>query len=233
MSEATWSFHVDGARMADAVARRVECIVHAALKARGESLVAMPGGRSALQAFECLGKLAIDWSSVTILPTDDRLVGFGHPFSNEAILVRHFLGCGARLVPLVADPATPYREAGERANHRLRKLPWPLDLVWLGMGLDGHTASLFPGPDLEAALDSNRDRYVVGVLPSPLPAEAPAARLSLTPTAIRSARHLLLMLSGSEKRDVIERAMSDENPDQSPVGRVLRNTKVDIHWSPT
>lgn len=232
MNEVIWTLHADRAAMAEAVAGRVERIIQAALSERGEAVLALPGGKSALQAFEYLRESAIDWSGVTIVPTDDRLVSFGHPLSNEAMLARNFLGCGARLVSLVADPAIAYREAGACANARLRTLSWPPDLVWLGMGVDGHTASIFPGPDEETALDVNSDLLALGVLPNPLPVEAPVARITLTRAAIRSARHLLLTLSGAEKRVAIQRAMSGENPDESPVGRVLRGTSVEIHWSP-
>ncbi len=103
----------------------------------------------------------------------------------------------------------------------------------LGVGADGHTASIFPGPDLEDALNGAPIRRAVGVLPDPTPVEAPVARITLSRAAILSARTLLLTFSGAEKRAVVERALRAGTYSRTPIGRVLSGVKgpIDIRWS--
>ena len=94
--------------------------------------------------------------------------------SNVRAIAQAFLPAGARVIPITGDIAD-YRLAGNSADARLQDLPWPPDLVWLGMGEDGHTASIFAGPDLQDALDAPKARRAVGVMPDPMPADAPVA----------------------------------------------------------
>ena len=234
MIEAEWWEYDDTAEMADAVAADVGFIIGQAIEARGDAIIALPGGRSPLAVFERLAKAKLSWRRVTIVPGDDRLVDVGDPLSNVAVLARHFMPLGARVVPLVSAAAPDYRAAGAAADARLADLHWPLDLVWLGVGADGHTASIFPGPDLDAALNAPRDRRAVGVMPDPLPPEAPVARVTLTRGAIASARTLLLTLVGDAKRAVLSQAIEEGDSSRYPVGRVLAavDKPVDIHWSP-
>jgi 6-phosphogluconolactonase len=233
MIEAEWLDHDTAAEMADAVVGDVGLVIAAALESRGEALVALPGGKSPAPIFERLATAAIDWREVTIIPTDDRLVPVNNPLSNVAMIARHFEPKGARILPLTLDGAGDYRTAGKVADAQLSGLSWPLDLVWLGVGVDGHTASIFPGPDLEDALDGPPARKAVGVMPDPLPPEAPVPRVTLSRAGIVSSRFLLLTCSGAEKRAVVERALEDGPLSATPIGRVLAaaESPIYVHWS--
>jgi 6-phosphogluconolactonase len=235
MIEANWHDYSTSAEMADAVARHVGRLMKNAIDARGEALIAMPGGTSPAAIFERLAELEIDWARVTIIPTDDRVAPADSSLSNYARIESHFLPKGAHVVPIVMESATDYRLAGELADAQLADLKWPLDLVWLGVGKDGHIASIFPGPDLEDALDGPGGRRALGLMPCPLPPEAPVPRVTLSRPSIVSARALLLTISGPEKRRIVELALRDGPGSATPVGRVLADAKVsvDICWSKT
>jgi 6-phosphogluconolactonase len=233
MIEAEWWDYDTVDEMAGAVAGDVAFVVDNALEARGEALIALPGGKSPIPIFERLTAANIDWSQVTIIPTDDRLVPLTDPLSNVAMIARHFLPKGARVLPIAPENAVDYHMAGKAADAQLADLNWPPDLVWLGVGADGHAASIFPGPDLEEALEG--PRRAIGLMPDPLPAEGPVARVTLSRAAIRSARGLLLAFSGTGKRAVVERAIKNGRLSDTPIGRVLAGAEspITIHWSAT
>jgi len=233
MIEAEWWDYESVGELADAVAGDVGFIIDSAVDARGSSLIAVPGGKTGPAVFPKLASQTLPWKKVAIIPTDDRLVPMDDERSNIRAIAKTFLPLGARVVPIAADIAD-YRLAGNSADARLQDLPWPPDLVWLGMGKDGHTASLFAGPDLQDALDAPKARRAVGVMPDPLPEDAPVARVTLTRAAILSARTILITITGEEKREVLEQAIADGQSSGVPIGRVLAEAEqpIDIHWCP-
>jgi 6-phosphogluconolactonase len=234
MIEAEWWEYDSRDELADAVAGDVGFIVQSAVDARDASLIAVPGGKTGSAIYAKLAQQRLPWKKVTIIPTDDRLVAVDSDLSNVREIARAFLPLGARVVPLTSEAASDYRLAGSAADARLQDLPWPPDLVWLGMGADGHTASLFAGPDLPAALDAPKARRAIGVMPDPLPSEAPVPRVSLTRTSILSARTILIVITGDEKRNLLEQAIADGQSSKLPIGRVLAEVDqpIDIHWCP-
>lgn len=233
MTEIEWWDYDDATEMADAVAGDIQFIVESALDARGGAVIALPGGKTPLPIYDRLAAAKLDWKRVTILPTDDRLVPMGDPLSNVTAMAKAFLPKGARVLPITSEAAEDYKAAGRAADARLQDVHWPLDLCLLGVGADGHTASIFPGPDLDEALNGPRERRALGVMPDPLPADAPVARVTLSLSAIVSARALMIAVTGQEKRDVIEAAIAEGNGSPYPIGRVLAESElpVDIHWS--
>jgi len=233
MIEAEWWEYDSLDELADAVAGDVGFIVESAVDARNASLIAVPGGRTGPAIFPKLVAQNLPWKRVTIIPTDDRLVPMDDERSNVRAIGKAFIPAGARVIPIATEIAD-YKLAGNSADARLQDLPWPPDLVWLGMGADGHTASIFAGPDLEAALDAPKARRAIGVMPDPLPAEAPVPRVTLTRAAILAARTILITITGQEKRDVLEQAIAAGHSSKLPIGRVLAEVEqpIDIHWCP-
>ena len=233
MIEAEWWEYESIGELAGAVAGDVGFIIESAVDARDASLIAIPGGTTGAAIYPRLAEQELRWKRVTIIPTDDRLVPMESELSNVRAMAQAFLPKGARVVP-IATAIEDYRLAGNSADARLQDLPWPPDLVWLGMGEDGHTASIFAGPDLQDALDAPKARRAVGVMPDPLPDNAPVARVTLTRAAILSARTILITVTGDKKRQVLEQAIADGQSSRVPIGRVLAEADqpIDIHWCP-
>jgi 6-phosphogluconolactonase len=233
MIEAEWWEYDSADEMADAVAGDIGFIVESAVEARNEALLALPGGSTPKPIYARLAQAKLPWKRVTIIPGDERLVPMQDELSNVRAIAQAFLPTGARVVPITGDIAD-YKLAGNSADARLQDLRWPPDLVWLGMGSDGHTASIFNGPDMDDALNAPKARRAVGVMPEPLPAEAPVARVTLTRSAILSARTILITIRGDEKRALLEQAIEAGHSSKLPIGRVLSEAEqpIDIHWCP-
>ena len=232
MIEAEWWDYDSVDEMADAVAGDIGFIIESALDARGEALIAVPGGKTPLPIYERLAKAKLNWKKVTIIPTDERLVPLTDEKSNIRAIAQAFLPTGARVFPIGSE-ISDYKLAGNSANAKLADLKFPLDVAWLGIGSDGHTASIFPGPDLDEALNAPKGRNAVGVMPDPLPADAPVARVTLTRSAILSARTVLITVTGEEKKAMLEGAIADGQSSRLPIGRLLAEAEqpIDIHWS--
>ena len=221
-------------RREDAAEALAEAVLHrlaTGLSARGAATLVVPGGTSPAALFACLRCADLDWSRVTVLPSDERWVAPDHADSNEAALRRHLLygpGNAARLFGLYRQTATP-AEARDELNADLSTLPRPFDAVVLGMGEDGHTASLFPdAANIEACLAS-ADACVV---PDRQNDDGPA-RISLSLTRLKQSRALFLLFFGEAKRRVYEAACRPGTAREFPVRGVIQqnDVPVDVYWS--
>jgi len=233
-TEIEWWEYDNAAELADAVAGDIQFVIESALDARGSAVIALAGGKTPLPAYEKLAQAKLDWKRVTIVPGDERIVPLGDPLSNVTALGKTFIPKGARVMPIVPKATDDYKAAGRSADALMQDLHWPLDLCVLGVGGDGHTASIFPGPDYDEALNGPRERRALGVMPDPLPSEAPVARVTLSRAGIITARALLIAVTGKDKRKVIEDAIKQGAGSTYPIGRVLADVElpVDIHWAP-
>ena len=236
MDEIEWWEFDSPAEMATQVAGDIGFIIERALEAHKDARLAIPGGSTPELVYAALVKRKdIDWSQVTLIPTDDRLVPLDHELSNYRKIEGFFGAKKAELVSLVDEAAIgDYQEAGRLADARLSLLQWPLDLACLGMGEDGHTASIFPGPDLDRAVSGPRERRAVGVRPEPMPEHAPVERVTLTAAALASARAVMILLRGQEKREALERAIKEGPLSSLPIARLIAaiETPIDIFWTP-
>lgn len=191
-----------------------------AITERGSASLAVSGGRTPAGMFQALRNTPIDWSKVSITLVDERWVKNDHADSNERLTRDNLLQDGAAaatFISLVNDAATPH-EGLEGIEAQLSKLKAPIDILILGMGDDGHTASLFPNaPELEAACTSTA--WVAAVTP----AAAPHQRITLTLPTIANSRQILVHITGESKKELLNTAMTESKPmiEQYPIRRVL------------
>lgn len=179
-----------------ALARHIGERLQAAVESRGQASLVVSGGRTPAPLFSALSAMALPWERVVVTLADERWVADDDPARN-ATLVRDYLlqdrAARATWVDLKTPDPTP--EAGlDTAARRLAGIPRPFDIVILGMGDDGHTASLFPCADtIVEALESEAPCVAVH------PRQAPHARLSLTPRALLDSRERILLFTGATK----------------------------------
>ena len=204
----------DALALGEALAERVAGDLAAALAARGRAGLALPGGTTPGPFLEALAGRSLDWARIEALPGDERWLPEDHPRSNIAMLRRHL--AAARLLPLYReglDAATAARHLAPQVERLL-----PLDVCVLGMGADGHTASLFPGaPDLDAALDPGAPPLMAIAAPG-----APEPRLTLTAPVLQAARRAYIMIVGPDKAAALERSMAPGPAEVYPVRVLLR-----------
>jgi len=226
--------HADGEALADALAQVLHAACREAIDTHGRAVLALAGGRTPFPAYRKLAAMRMDFSRVVLIPTDERCVPHDHPACNVAELRRAFKGArGLVIESLTTERAgSPCSEA--HARRRLAVYPDLFDAVVLGMGLDAHTASLFPGaPQLAEAMDLSNALPATRIDPNPLPPEAPFPRISLTLSRLLHARDLHLALTGAAKRDVLRDARASDTLALHPVAALGQGeATVHVHWSP-
>ncbi len=194
---------------------------------RGSASLAVSGGSTPKTLFEALSKEPLPWEYVWVTLVDERWVDEAHPDSNARLVREHLLrnnAAKAHFVSLKSDHQTPF-EAIADVSSRLQQLAMPFDVVVLGMGDDGHTASFFPGAEaLPAALDPTADNRCVGVRPL----AAPHDRMTLTLPSLLNARMIVIHLVGQEKWQVLHRAIDAGDVEDLPVRAVLNQQQVPV-----
>ncbi len=213
--------------LSDSVAEELR----AAITERGEASLVVSGGSTPRPFFEHLSRQQLPWEQVRVTLADERWVPADHEDSNERLVRRHLLvgeAGAATMVGLKTSAPTP--EEGRSACERtLAQIARPFDVIVLGMGGDGHTASLFPeAPELAAGLDATTSQTCLAVRP---PA-APHARMSLTLPALLDSRRLILHITGEGKQAVYRRALEPGPPEELPIRAVLASGRVEVWWAP-
>lgn len=200
--------HVEIVDQADdaQIARWLERRIARALDAGdGPVTITVPGGSTPFPIMAKLLEADLDWSRLVVWPGDDRVVPEDHEASNTGKLRALFEPAGAEVATLSIMEQIPH-----------------FDLAWLGMGADGHIASLFPNTD--PRLDE--DRRILRLTPDPLPPEAPFDRISLTLPALLDSDEIVFVIRGDDKRAVFDDAVAGKS--DLPVARLLSGAKQPV-----
>jgi 6-phosphogluconolactonase len=223
----------DAASLADRLAADIAASLSGAIAQRGLASLVVSGGNSPAQLFQALSTRALDWSRVCVALADERWVDPSDAGSNEKLVRNGLLrdaAAAARFSGL--KNAAPSPELGAAsAWETFARVPRPFDVTVLGMGDDGHTASLFPhSPNLRNALDPSAAAGCVGMR---APTE-PHARLSLNLSALLDSRQMYILILGETKWRTFTTANGPGAVEDMPVRAVLRQdrTPVEVVWAP-
>jgi 6-phosphogluconolactonase len=210
----------------DLVAHIVKSLKQAIDK-KGHASIAVSGGQTPIPLFRLLSQQNLDWHNVFITLVDDRWVDDTDDASNEKLVLTYLLQNKAKwanFVGLKNGCDNPF-DGAEITDKILNKVPMPFDVLILGMGEDGHTASLFPGAtNLPAGLDMKSGRKVVGMAPL----TASLDRITLTLPTILDSQNIYLHLVGESKMQVLEQAEKGDDIIQMPIRAILQQNKVNV-----
>ncbi len=195
------------------------------LRRHDSATLSVPGGTTPGPVFDVLSEQNLDWDRTAVVLNDERWVPEDSPRSNTKLLRERLLvskASAAQLIPLYAPSEAPEGQLEALADGLAPHLP--ISVLLLGMGADMHTASLFPGADnLAAALDDHA--------PPLMAMRSDAAgepRITLTAPVLRGAMSTHVLITGSEKREAIEKA-AHLHPIDAPIAAVLGGAT--IHWA--
>lgn len=216
-----------------ALAQDIVTQLSQAITLRGQASLAVSGGKTPTELFKLLSQQTLDWDKVFITLVDDRWVD-EHDEASNARLVKSYLlqnnAAKAHFTSLKTSAKTPFEGAQEAQAHLKQSIPLPFDVLILGMGDDGHTASLFPhAANLANGLDMQSGNTLVAMTPL----TAPLDRITLTLPTILASRQLYLHLVGENKKQVLKQALSGHDIHDMPVRAVLHQDKtpLTIYWT--
>ncbi|HVJ36664.1 MAG TPA: 6-phosphogluconolactonase [Stenotrophomonas sp.] len=224
--------HDDADAWVEGIAEEMASILGHEIGKRGQARMLLSGGTTPAPVYEALALQAVEWSKVEVGLVDERWLSPQDPDSN-AYLVRHSLlerAEGAQFSPLVRQGKSLIdcvHDANLHATHAA-----PPCLAVLGMGGDGHTASLFPGAiDLPRVLASQQPYASLDATGCP-GANAWPLRISLTPAGLASCETRLLLLRGKQKLDMLEAALAGSDPSEYPIRVAIQQPgpRLRVHW---
>ena len=231
-------FFNDRDSLFNALANACRDTLRNAIEEKQSASLLVSGGSTPRPLYQQLSQSELDWQNVTVALVDERWVEAGQEGSNETFIVQNLIcnqAAAAKFIPMKTPEKTAMLGQGY-CERRYRQLPRPFDVTILGMGSDGHTASLFPyskglkealdehGETICAAIDAERSE-VTGAL---------TERMSLSLFGLMQSRQLHLLITGDEKLAVYQQALASPDVMLTPVSAVLQQTTVPVHiyWAP-
>jgi len=214
-----------------ALSKKVSGLLAASIESQGSASLVVSGGRTPMGFFHLLSQQALDWSKVTVLLADERWVDADHAASNEKLVRENLLINEASQASYLAlkNSADQAVDGEAECAQALAELG-TFTVVILGMGDDGHTASLFPGSDaLAAGLDMDSGRDCIAVTPL----DAPHQRMSLTLPRLLNSQQIVIHISGASKQQVLSQAEAGDDVMELPIRSILQQQQapLSIYWA--
>lgn len=226
------------AEMISALQAECETALRDAVEDRGEATFMVSGGSTPEPLYKALSEVDLPWESIYVALVDERWVDFDHDKSNEAFTVKHLIQNKAAVTNLVGmkNSAATAAEGVDDCESAYQQLAQPFDITILGMGSDGHTASLFPhAQGLDDALDSESEQLCADIIA--IQSEVTGAiteRMTLTLAGLLQSKTLVLLITGDEKLAVLRAAQAGTDVKEMPIRALLQQQKVPfaIYWAP-
>ncbi|WP_440904966.1 6-phosphogluconolactonase [Catenovulum sp. SX2] len=211
-------------------ANRVASLLATAISNKGKASLVVSGGRTPLPFFKQLSQADIEWSKVSITLADERWVDKSHEASNTALVLNNLIQNKAADATFVELKTSEESAFGAEASVKqsLQNLSLPIDVLILGMGEDGHTASLFPcSEQIQQGLTS--EDIVLAVQPT----TAPHERMSFTLKTLLESQQIFVHLVGDSKKAVLDKALAGDKVEEMPIRAILKqdNTPVEVVWA--
>lgn len=217
-------------RLDEALTSAVSKCLRQALEQNNKAVLVVSGGTTPVKFFKNLSMEDLDWAKVTILLADERWVAQTSERSNERLVRDNLLQNKAKDAHFTSyfDQTMSPAEKTEIFNQDPCFLSDPADVLILGMGADGHTASLFPDAEnIKSLMDDKSNEKILPVSATSVPEQ----RITLTFPVLTNARNLFLHFTGDLKREVLQKALSGQA--ELPVGQVLKQAtgEVSVYWA--
>lgn len=226
------------AEMISALQAECEAALGSAIEARGEATFMVSGGSTPEPLYKALSQADLDWESVYVALVDERWVAFEHDKSNEAFTVKHLIQNKAAVANLVGmkNSAETAAEGLADCEAAYQQLAQPFDITILGMGSDGHTASLFPhAQGLDEALNPDSTQLCAAIIAQQSEVTgAIVERMTLSLSGLLRSKSLVLLITGEEKLAVLRAAQGEGDVKDMPIRAVLRQDRVPVtvYWAP-
>ena len=210
---------------------RISTLLKQGIDENGRASLIVSGGRTPAALFDALSQVSLAWDKVDISLADERWVNIDDDASNEKMVRAKLLinkAAAANFIGLKTAHENA-EDAVQACTANFADVARPFDVLILGMGEDGHTASLFPcSEQIAQGLDLESGQMFIAVQPT----TAPNQRMSLTLPALLNSKHVFLHLTGDSKKEVLAKALADDDELAMPIRAVLNNIRVELMWAP-
>ncbi len=212
----------DVTTQAAALAEQISFIIKKSINEKDKASIVVPGGKTPEDFFEYFSEMKLPWQKIYITLTDERWVNTSDERSNEKNFRKFFpLNKGIHFTPL-KNNIEDVEKGVKAAENGIKKMPKPFDAVILGMGEDGHIASLFPGTELKTK----------DLCQTITTQEIP--RVSLSLPCLLDSKKIFVLITGPKKENALFKAMRGGSIEDMPVRAILqqKNVPVEIYWAP-